>query len=669
MFLHLTADPLRRRRSTRPELQGVRAVAAALVLAFHADVPGLDGGFLGVDVFLVLSGYVVTTMLLAEHRRSGAIDLVAFTRARFSRLAPTAVVVALSTFVVALLAASPLARPQLVPEATAAVFGYENLLLAVRGVDYLQDDTVSAFRQFWSLGLEVQFYAVWPVVLVLALRFAERRGAIWVTGFGLVVSLASVPMARAVAEPFAFFMLPSRAWEFLAGALLAVGPAFAFAPAVTAVVRVAGLLLVAAGVALAGPETVQPGLLTLLPVLGTMTLLLPGTSARFDVVRRLLSTRPMVVLGDASYSIYLWHWPLLALPVLVRGAPTPWPFRLVLLVATVSVGLGSAAVLERRARRFLERCRPRTTSLLAVAAVATLVVPSAVAVSARTSSDVRVAGPDAARIAPRPSAPDVVPANVTPALTDALRDLPFPYSAHCVANLLDPPAEPCVIEPRRTRRVALVGDSHAMQWADVVRRAARDARVGLTVHGRAACPFADIRVVNPQLGREYRECDAWRRETLASIRAEHPEVVVVGEATALYRGRQVGDGPFERVWRDGVRRSLAALRPGTRVVFVQDTPSWPSDPNECLASHLEAVDRCAHPSGVLLDADVRRWVSGLAPSVTVIDPVPALCSHSCSPVLWNVLVYRDRSHLTAVAARTRRARSRATRSHISAVIF
>ncbi|WIB36414.1 acyltransferase [Curtobacterium sp. MCJR17_043] len=230
MFLHLTADPLRRRRSTRPELQGVRAVAAALVLAFHADVPGLDGGFLGVDVFLVLSGYVVTTMLLAEHRRSGAIDLVAFTRARFSRLAPTAVVVALSTFVVALLAASPLARPQLVPEATAAVFGYENLLLAVRGVDYLQDDTVSAFRQFWSLGLEVQFYAVWPVVLVLALRFAERRGAIWVTGFGLVVSLASVPMARAVAEPFAFFMLPSRAWEFLAGALLAVGPAFAFAP-------------------------------------------------------------------------------------------------------------------------------------------------------------------------------------------------------------------------------------------------------------------------------------------------------------------------------------------------------------------------------------------------------------------------------------------------------
>ncbi|MFJ6172194.1 acyltransferase family protein [Curtobacterium sp. NPDC092190] len=650
LLLRASGTPSRR-RSLRPELQGVRAVAAGVVLAFHAGVPGLDGGFLGVDVFLVLSGYVVTNVLLAERRRLGSIDLLSFVVARFRRLAPTAVVVALSTFAVALLMTSPLVHPRLAAEAAAAVLGYENVLLALRGVDYLQDDTASAFQQFWSLGLEVQFYAVWPVALILALRSGGRRGAIWAAGFGIVASIVSVPLARAVAEPFAFFMLPSRAWEFLLGALLAVAVSVAFTPAVTAVVRAAGLLAVAGGVALAGPETEQPGPLTLLPVLGTAALVLPGTSARSDLVRRMLSTRPVVVLGDASYSIYLWHWPLLALPVLVRGAPTPWPFRVLLVAAAVAVGLVSAAVLERRARRLLERCRPRTTMVLAVAAAAALVVPSVAAVSARTTSDVRVPGPDATSAALGPSAPDVVPANVTPGLTDVLRDLPFPYPAHCVAELLDPPPDPCVTDAGRTRRVALLGDSHAMQWADVVRRAAEDARVGLTVHGRAACPFADIRVVNPQLGREYRECDAWRRATFASIRAERPEVVVVGEATSLYRGRQVDDAPFERVWRDGIRRSLAALPAGTRVVFLQDTPSWSFDPNECLARHLEAADQCARPIGELLDAGVRREVRGLGPPVTVIDPLSALCDRVCSPVLWNVLVYRDRSHLTATAAR------------------
>jgi len=651
MFHARTDDPLPVRHRTRPELQGLRAVAAALVLAFHADVPGLEGGFFGVDVFLVLSGYVVTAVLVAEHRRSGSIDLVSFGRARFRRLAPAAVVVALTTLVVALVSMSPLVRPRVVSEAVGAVLGYENVLLAVQGVDYLRDETTSAFRQFWSLGLETQFYVVWPVALFLALRSGGTRGAVWVSCCGLVVSVLTVPVAVSVAQPFAFFMLPSRAWEFLAGALVAVAPSFVSSPAAIATIRCGGLAAVAAGVVLAGPGTAQPGTLTLLPVLGTAALVLPGRATRCDVVRRALSARPVVTFGNASYSVYLWHWPFLALPVLVRGAPSPWPVRLLLVAAAVAVGLVSAAVLERRARRFLERCRPRTAGVLAVITAAVLVVPSITTASVRMSSDVRVAGPDAALVARGPIAPDVVPVNVTPALADAAGDLPFPYAAHCVAGLLGPPPEPCTIEPARTRRAALLGDSHAMQWADAVRRVARDARVGLTVYGRAACPFADIRVVNPQLGREYRECDVWRRETLSRIRAERPAVVVISEATALYRGRQVDDRPFERVWDEGVRRSLSALPPTTRVVFVQDTPIWPSDPNECLANNVDSAARCALSAQVVLDIETRRRVSGLAPAVTVIDPVPALCRTTCSPILWNVLAYRDRSHLTAAMAR------------------
>jgi peptidoglycan/LPS O-acetylase OafA/YrhL len=650
---HATAPAVIRHH--RRELQGLRAVAAGLVLAFHARVPGLEGGFLGVDVFLVLSGYVVTRMLFELRRRNGRVDLVSFAVGRLRRLAPAAVVVVIVTCGLALATMSPLARPRIVTEAWAALFGYENVLLAVRGVDYLQDGSPSAFQQFWSLGLEVQFYLVWPVVLVVALNAGGRRAAAWTTGFAFVASALTVPVFQAVAAPMAFFTLLPRAPEFLAGALVAVVlPRATEVPgAITAALRPLGVVLIAGGTVLVDPGSPQPGLVTLLPVLGTVALVVPAAPQRSDVVGRLLATRPLAVIGSAAYSIYLWHWPVLMLPVLVRGAPLSAPVRALLVAASLVVGLASAAVLERRGRRFLERCRMPTTVGLAIVAVLGLLLPAVTTASFRTTSDERVAEPNPRTMASGLVVPEAVPVNVSPGLTEAAADLPFPYADGCVAGLVDPAPQPCHTTPGSSRRVALVGDSHATQWADVVRVATERADVGLSVYVRAACPFADVPVVNPQLGRPYRECDAWRRATFERIRTEEPEVVVVSEATSLYRGHQVEGERFGKVWQEGIRRSLSALPATTRVVFVQDTPIWAADPNECLVRHVDAVRHCGRLRRSVVDGDVRMWVDQLESSgrITVVDPVPALCRRSCSPLLWNVLVYRDASHLTATATR------------------
>ena len=268
---HRTIDEPPREPRFRPDLEGFRGIAILLVLLCHARLPGAEAGFIGVDVFFVLSGFLITGLLVDETQRTGRIRLGAFYARRARRILPAAIVVLASTLLVAQLVLSPLDLPRVADDALAASLSLANVRFALDATNYFAPDAASPVLHFWSLGVEEQFYLLWPVLLLLAARARRPRLAITVL-IGVILAgsfLLSVAMT-ASNGPWAYYLLPTRAWQLAAGGLLAVAaPSFGRAPRLlAAVVGWLGVGLLAAGLVLIGPMTEYPGLAALLPTLG-----------------------------------------------------------------------------------------------------------------------------------------------------------------------------------------------------------------------------------------------------------------------------------------------------------------------------------------------------------------------------------------------------------------
>ena len=313
----------------RPDLEGLRAVAVLLVVAYHARVPGFAGGFVGVDVFFVLSGYLITGLLLRELRQSGTISLPAFYARRARRLLPAALLVLFVTLVLAVVVLPPLQVGDVGGDIAAAALYVSNMRFGIQATDYFQAaQAPSPVLHYWSLGVEEQFYLFWPAIVLLvshgAVRFGRRVGLTVIA-----ISIASFLLAAwltGVDEPWAFYLLPTRAWELGIGATLAVG-----AVRLSAIPGLLGTasgwagigLIVLSGVVLS-VNTPYPGTAALLPTIGSAFVILAGIRAMPWGAGRLLSTALPRFLGRISYSLYLWHWPLLILPEAAIGQPMRW---------------------------------------------------------------------------------------------------------------------------------------------------------------------------------------------------------------------------------------------------------------------------------------------------------------------------------------------------------
>ena len=331
----------------RPDVEGLRGVAILLVLLFHAALP-VSGGFVGVDVFLVISGFLITGLLLRELETSGSIGLLAFYGRRMRRLLPAAAVVIAVVMPLAFVMLPPLDRPGAMTDGTAAVLCASNIRSAMAGGDYFAAiATPSPFLHFWSLSLEEQFYLAWPVLLLLVARGRRVRLAAGITLLGLLlVSLAVSVVMTDQAPTWAFYGLPSRSWQFAAGGLLAVGstllrrlPERPVGAAGWA--GIAGLAVAAVAIDSSGP---YPGVLAVLPTAAAVLVILSGDRAWGPGV--LLRLAPLRFLGRISYSLYLWHWPILVLPLAAGVAPDPLVTVALLALAVCVAWLSWAAVEE-----------------------------------------------------------------------------------------------------------------------------------------------------------------------------------------------------------------------------------------------------------------------------------------------------------------------------------
>ncbi|WP_371495518.1 SGNH hydrolase domain-containing protein [Kitasatospora sp. NBC_00374] len=652
----------------RLDIEGLRAVALLAVLGFHAAVPGLAGGFVGVDVFFVLSGYLITGLLVKEAAATGRIRLTEFFSRRARRLLPSA---ALVLAVVALAGAwltVPLRRTDLEHDVLAAALSVANWRFVGQQTDYLAAGRdQSPLLHFWSLAVEEQFYLGWaPLLALVVLATARRRRGLRPVLLVLTAALTAASFALAVhwtagSVSLAYLGTPSRVWQFGAGALLAVLPWHRLrGPRVLReLLGWAGLVAIAWSVLRYDAATPYPGWAALLPTAGSAAVILAGTPGRGGraghSAGRLLGARAPRAVGRLSYNLYLWHWPVLVLAEARFGA-LGWPLRVLLTGAAALPAYAAMRWLERPLRRSRVVAElPRRGLSLGLTAVV-LPVVLALVVGTGTLRLLGPAGPvDLAGLAPgnpdgtsllQPGGPARGP--IVPDPVQARQD--FPPDGTCEVPPTAVTSPECRFgEAAATDRIVLLGDSHAGQWFSPLLGIAAQRHWALEELVKQGCPLPQVPVVNPQLGRAYRECDEWRAAALERLRVgPKPKLIVIAALNRYNADREQ--------LLHGWQQTLEQLRAvGAPIVYLQDTPIPGLDVPACLSGHTGDPAACEflRADGLWADPLADAVAAGQVPGVRAVSVNPVLCpgsGRSCPAVLDRVVLYRDDAHLTNTAA-------------------
>ena len=646
----------------RPDIEGLRAVAILAVLAFHARVPGMGGGFVGVDVFFVISGYLITGLLLREVSATGRLDLPGFYARRVRRLVPAALVVIAVTVIASAFVLSPLRFPGIALDAAAAAAYISNYRYALIATDYFAADVQpSPLLHFWSLGVEEQFYLVWPVLLLASVRLLPVRRVWMVVAAVAAASFALSVWMTDVNAPWAFYSLPTRAWQLALGGLVALGvlamPA-RWPDWLGAALGWSGLGLIAAAVVFIDPSTPFPGLSALLPAVGAALFIIGGER---QVARpaRLLATSVPRWFGRVSYSLYLWHWPILILGPIVIGLGT-LPVRLALAALSIGVAALSTRYIEGRFRIRGPSRASRRTLALALGSSAVIAIASVAASGELVRSSDQAPLPTLGPVtAVRPALPSPVlagplPSDLVPTLIEAHRDNGGLMAEGCGTPTEETALRDCVYgATAAATTVVLYGDSHAAMWLPAVTSIAEQAGWKVVPLIKPGCSPVDVTVWRRELQRAFRECDTWRELALARIAELRPSMVIVGSSrnydVAGTDGSIVESGKW-RMWREGFTRMLDEVQQETdRVVLLGETPHHPSDPLECLATR-GLIEECTVPREELVNARYQSIERDAAreSGVQLIEPVDWLCQRTtCALVFDSYLVYRNPGHLTA----------------------
>ena len=658
----------------RPDIEGLRAVAILTVLAHHAGLP-LHGGFVGVDVFFVISGFLITGLLVNELWSTGTISWLRFVGRRIRRLLPAAVLVLVATSMVSFLVVPGLRRREIGVDIAAAAAYVVNWVLAGREVDYLASDVrPSPVQHYWSLAVEEQFYVIWPLLLIIVALLVRRPGRrVVMTALALLVAASfawSMWFSHTAPQP-AFFTTTSRVWELGLGALLAVALAGRDRPTVPARGTAAlgwGALVGLVAVAVALPQGIEwPGAWALLPTVPTAVLIWVGWQGSPTGPVRLLGSRPMVWVGGLSYSIYLWHWPFIVLGEWTAdavGATLPsWGKAALALASVVPAWLSW---------RFLEtpihhgpwlRDRPRALLASGLALSLVGVLAALPLLPLRSPFDTSPPGgrmPRAAELGAatvRPDQPLTVvddPGWVTPDPLTSGEDRPAADVDHCQVDVgVREPVACAFGDPAGTTTVALVGDSKAMQWLPALQVAATTRNWRIVTWGKSSCAFAASRAA--EAGTDYPECDGWNDAVVRSLREDPPDVVVT---SGVAREAWTVAGPARGPLVDGYAarwRSLADA--GVPVVVVGDSPLSPDDLDVCAARHPAELSRCTFAGAPAVAGGglpVQREAAAAAGTgVALLDLTGWICPEGrCPVVIGHVAVHRSGDHITATYAET-----------------
>jgi peptidoglycan/LPS O-acetylase OafA/YrhL len=621
----------------RPDVDGLRAIAVTAVVAYHAGLPGVGGGYVGVDVFFVISGFLITQLLVGERERTGRIDLIDFYARRTRRLIPALALVLAATLALGW-ALLPADEQQGLGRSALATIGFVSNLWFWRGqAGYFHPQVeILPLLHTWSLAVEEQFYLAWPLLIMAASRIGSRRlltGAVCAAG---LASLALTIVMTARTPSAAFYLSPFRAFELAAGCLLAIMPApSALRPRVGGVLGLLGLAAVVGAALLFDRRTPFPGAYALAPVLGTSALIAAGQLAPRAPVTRLLGSAPMTFIGRRSYSWYLWHWPLLAVARSHGLGDEPWrdlglaAFALVL--ASLTYSFVEKPTRSARTGVFAHRRTTLAAGAVLLGACAALAAALIWNGAAAERTDPRYAAIALARETLR-EAPDECQFVGSP-----VRALPDPRR--------------CLIGPPGGRTVLLLGDSHAAHLWPALKAAGEAVGVKTLSVTQNGCRPQSTR---PDPEGEVptaveRDCPVFN----GLVRKALPDLTRRYGLTGVVVAASWRDQP---TFEDDLTTLAQRLRAqGLTVLLVADAPHHPFDTPACLARRAPAgcaLDRRrvdADRAGVLA---ALRKVAGRVPGTTVFDPVEALCdANRCEAESGGVIFYKDEGHLSAAGSR------------------
>jgi len=632
--------------SFRRDLQGLRAIAILLVLFAHSGSSILSGGFVGVDVFFVLSGYLITGLLLRELEQTGKIALMSFYARRMKRLLPALIFMMIISSGLAIWFLSEAeARSQLASSSFSATWT-SNLYFSFSEFDYFDElSGRDLFLHTWSLGVEEQFYLIWPAALLLLFWLAKKMNAKNNNAFSLmlpglavtfILSLILSLYWTAASPRAAFYLMPSRIWQFSLGAIIFCcifrsesinkirlnkisSMTFSY------LILGSGLTLIIGSAVMLSPNIAYPGLWALVPSFGTALIIIAGHIAPKDS-RELLSHPILVWLGDRSYSLYLWHWPILTLGFSMglqgQTLPTLNMILLSMLAAIVSFRLIEFPFWKGN----LSQAKPLRVLLVSVVVMAASIL--AIQHEFHRSPD-QSKGTDISN--------------------QWRRDLPKIYHYPCDAWYAHSRVEPCVFGGNTAKKTVLfLSDSIGGQWFSMMPELFSSPDWRVVVLTKSSCPMVDEDYYYQRIGKTYQVCADWRNAILDELTVLKPDVVVMGSA-ATY-------GFNETQWVEGSSRILGRMKTIPSVIIISGTPNLGFDGPGCVSRHLSPdghIDRekCLVKDRIQESIPVARFLEKAAnryPNVSVLNLNDLVCPKgSCNAISEEgAIVFRDTMHLT-----------------------
>ena len=594
-----------------PQIQALRALAAILVLLFHANLVG--GGYIGVDIFYVISGYLITGLILREIEKNGSLNFRAFYLRRIKRLLPTSFSILMVTALVSWYLYPGTMRDELGKDILAAAVYVSNFLFAFWQMDYQNLNAIPpVVIHFWSLAVEEQFYLFWPIMVLIAYKAAGRKRLFSIIGAISGISFAFSLFLTSHSPIWAFYSLPTRAWELGIGALLLAIPnryrLSVFYP-------YAALLAILYATFFYTDKTAFPGTAALAPVIGTAAAI-ASISSWPRIFNFFSNLRITQWLGEISYPLYLWHWPLLVIPMVYLGRGLHIYERAIAIIATL--------ILADLTHRFIEqplrhRNIPARKVVFGAVLASLIATATGVAISSSANSTITLATGQQYSLA-------------------QIMEKPKVYLDNCHVNNGEIISGDCSYGPLSPTKIVLFGDSHAAQWMPVLEKLAYEKNFTLISLTKSACPGPAV--VKVETGAyKNADCSTWRENSIARIRALKPMAVIVSgmqhfEMPKGYPSRAAW-------WREGEAKTYAALQGSSKhLIYISDTPHPQRDIPSCIAAGR--LDKCdsTQPSDAIF-----------SPGWQQINPTSWFCTSTCPAIINGTVVYRDASHISVLASK------------------
>ncbi|PID00872.1 acyltransferase family protein [Sporosarcina sp. P29] len=635
----------------RPEIEGVRTVATLLIAIYHIWFGRVSGG---IDVFFVISGYLMTLSIISRIERTGSVNFIEYFLNLMRRLLPQATIVLIFTGVFAVILLPQFEWGEIIAHMMASTFYFENWRLALDSVDYLaKDNFASPFQHFWSLSVQGQFYLIWPALLAsiyyLARKFLKTPVYKTLLGSLIIVFICSLVLSvyqTNVNQPFAYFNTFTRIWEFSIGGIFALlSPYLFFNKRWSVVLGWLGLAIIGLTGILFPVSTVFPGYLALIPISGVLLILIASESITIYGVNRFLSTKPLIYLGSLTYGVYLWHWPLLIFYRSYMETETvPLGDGILLLMTTFVLSMISTKLVEKPVQK-LGRNQKNGKLLVVLSTMVVLACSSIFSISAyieeaTASSDIvqeqDYPGAQSNQFNMKP----VSHVDLIPSPSEIKTDLPVFYNdLECQsANLTEVRKCSYGVLKDFDFTLALVGGSHSGHWFPALIELAEEMNFKIDLYSHDGCRFTDE---DPR-GNLTKACIPWNSNLIDTLLEDPPDLVFT---TSTVNKRPKVPRGFVNQWKK--------LEGVTTIFAIRDNPRM----QEIIPICLEKADdplECSVPRDQAIAKDTPWEVTeGIPSNVFFADLTNSFCDETtCYPVIGNIIVYRDDNHITAQFAKT-----------------